>query len=125
MSKDDIKSSIKTALADRQFLIVLVALVIFGLGYSIFATLSLHAPDIQVYTHYTAFGEGHFYKGRWYTLIELVSFGVLVTLVNSALMVKIYSVGRRQSALLVGVATMLIFVIAGFYAHSIFQLAFR
>jgi hypothetical protein len=112
-------------MGDRPFLLLLAGVLLAGVVYALVIGFSIHARDVQVYTRYTAFGEAHFYKSPWQYTILFVLFGILVSAVHSALMVKLHSLERRQTALLVGWLAIVILFLASIYALSIMGLAFR
>lgn len=125
MTKDSFKVSIKRIVGDRPFLLLLAGVLLAGIVYALIIGFSIHARDVQVYTRYTAFGEAHFYKSPWQYTILFVLFGILVSAAHSALMVKLHSLERRQTALLVGWLAIVILFLASIYALSIMGLAFR
>ena len=125
MTKDSFKLSVKRILGDRPFLMLLAGVLLTGLLYSLIIGFSIHPRDVQAYTRYTAFGEAHFYKSPWQYTVLFLLFGVLVSFVHSALMVKLQSLERRQTALLVGWLAIVVLLIAGVYALSVMGLAFR
>ena len=86
---------------------------------------TLQVRDVQVYVRYTAFGEAHFYKSYWYYLLSFVLFGALVMVVHIGLMVKLYSLQRRQTALFVGAAAVLVLLVAASYGLAVMHLAYR
>ncbi len=106
-------------------MVLMVALLFAGIVYALIVGFSIHLRDVQVYTRYTAFGEAHFYKNPWQYMISFVAFGVLVSVFHSVLMVKLYNLGRRQSATLVGWLGIMILIIALIFLLSIIRFAFR
>lgn len=125
MTKEDFKRSVKQVLTDRQFVILGIFLLLACLIYMMVVGFSIHPRDVQVYTRYTAFGEAHFYKNPWQYMLLFVLFGALVTSVHLAIMVKLHSLGRRQSAIVVGWLAVFVLFVAAVYALSIMRLAFR
>lgn len=125
MTKDSIKASVKRIVGDRPFVLLLAGVIVAGLLYSLVVGFAVHPRDVQVYTRYTAFGEAHFYKSPWQYTILFVLFGILITAAHAALMVKLYGLGRRQTALLLGWLAVVVLCIAGIYSLSIMGLAFR
>ena len=64
----------------------------------------------------------HFYKNHWQYLLAFVLFGPLVVITHAALMVKLYAIERRQTALLVGWMGITILVVAFVYTMAIIGL---
>ena len=125
MMKESTRVSLKRIAIDRPFLATMVLVLTAGIVYLFVVALSLQTRDVQVYVHYTAFGEAHFYKDHWQYFLGFIPFGIIVTLVHLALMVKLYSLERRQTALFVGVAAVVVFMISLFYILSIMRLAYQ
>ena len=125
MTKEAIKLSIKRVFTDRTFLMLGAALVASAVIYLLVTGLTLQARDVQVYSRYTSFGEAQFYKSPWQHLILFVLFGLLVTGIHLALMIKFHNLDRRGAAILVGVAGIGILFIGLMYSLFIMHLAFR
>lgn len=125
MTKESLKQSVKQVLADRPFMVLVVGLLLAGIVYMLVVGFSIHPRDVQIYTRYTAFGEAHFYKSPWHYTLLFVGFGALVSAAHALLMVKLYNLGRRQSALLVGWLGIAILFIAAILVLSIVRFAFR
>lgn len=125
MTKESIKQSFRQVITDRPLILLIVGLLFAGVIYALVLGFSIHPRDVQIYTRYTAFGEAHFYKSPWNYTLLFVAFGILVSMVHSVLMVKLYDLGRRQSAFLVGWLGMAVLLIAAIFALSIIRFAFR
>jgi len=123
--KDFLRTPLRTIAADRPFFAALVGVFVAGIIYMLVMGFTLQVRDVQVYVRYTAFGEAHFYKSYWYYLLSFVLFGALVMVVHIGLMVKLYSLQRRQTALFVGVAAVLVLLVAASYGLAVMHLAYR
>ena len=119
IDKEAVKQSIRQVLANRSLMSLIILMAAVGLIYSITVAVSIHPNDVTVYTRYTAFGEAHFYKNHWQYLITFVLFGPLVVIAHAALMVKLYAIERRQTAILVGWIGIAILVVALVYTLAI------
>ena len=122
MDKELILTSLKRLAADRPLLLLLIALGLATVVYSLVIGLSIHASDVTVYTRYTAFGEAHFYKSHWQYLLTFVGFGGIVFLAHGALMTKLNNMGRRQTALIIGWTGIALLLIACAYATGVMSL---
>lgn len=116
---------LRTIAADRPFFAALIGVFVAGIIYMLVMGFTLQVRDVQVYVRYTAFGEAHFYKSYWYYLLSFVLFGALVMVVHIGLMVKLYSLQRRQTALFVGAAAVLVLLVAASYGLAVMHLAYR
>ena len=123
--KDFLRTPLRTIAADRPFFAALIGVFVAGIIYMLVMGFTLQVRDVQVYVRYTAFGEAHFYKSYWYHLLSFVLFGALVMVVHIGLMVKLYSLQRRQTALFVGAAAVLVLLVAASYGLAVMHLAYR
>jgi hypothetical protein len=122
--KKTITSTLKTILEDRLMTVMVVVLVLMSLAYCIYVGASLRPSDLQVAVHYTAFGPTGFYREKWYYLATFVVFGLLVAIMHSVLVVKLYIQGRRQMALMFAWMSLLLIVIAFFMTRAVLKVAF-
>lgn len=122
MNKESISLSIKRVFTDRPFLFLMASVLGMGVVYCLIVGLNIHSSDVTVYSRYTAFGEAHFYKAHWQYLLTFVAFGVVVTAIHLAMMVKFHNLERRQTAVLVGWIGIAVLVVATVYALNVMQL---
>ncbi len=122
MSKESISQAVRQFTSDRTMVWLSVGLIFSMIVYVVITALSVHASDVTVYTRYTSFGETHFYKAHWQYHLAFVLFGVVVASIHQALMVKLFALGRRQTALIVAFAGVAILVVGCAYALAVMQL---
>ena len=122
IDKDAVQQALRQVLGNRPLVLLIILMTIVGFIYSIAVAINIHPSDVTVYTRYTAFGEAHFYKNHWQYLITFVLFGPLVVIGHIALMVKLFAIERRQTALLVGWVGIAILVVAFVYTMAIMGL---
>jgi hypothetical protein len=122
--KTNLLNSIKPILSDRLMTVLIIVFIVVCLAYSVYVGTSLRPSDLQVAVHYTAFGETSFYREKWYYLVSFIIFGVIVAVVHTALVAKLYLQGRREIALAFVWLSLLIVVIAWFIAWSVLKVAF-
>jgi hypothetical protein len=122
--KKNITTSIKSILDDRFMAVMIIILLGVCLAYCAYVGLSLRPSDLQVAVHYTAFGETSFYRDKWYYLITFIAFGILIAVIHSILIVKLYLQGRRQIALLFAWLSLLIVAIAWLITWAVLKVAF-
>lgn len=115
---------IKSFLRDRTLLGLTAALFLMGIIYLIFLAFTLEPSDLQVATRYTAFGETHFYRNKWYYLLSFAFFGVILLSIHTALAVKLYGRNQRQLAIAFLGLTLFIFAIGWIITRSVLQIAF-
>lgn len=122
--KTNLLSAIKLVAADRVVAVLTVLVILASLGYATFVGLSLHPSDLQVAVHYSAFGETTFYREKWYYLLSFVMFGLIVAVVHTALILKIYAQERRQLAIFFAWLSLLLVFIAIALTRSVLNIAF-
>lgn len=126
MNKESIKLSIKRVFTDRPFLALMAAVIVVGIIYCTVVGFSIQVGDVgTIHTRYIAFGKGHFYKNPWQYLLTFVIFGIVVVVTHLALMIKMHNLERRQTALLIGWAAIVLLAIACNYALSVIRLESR
>ncbi len=122
--KNSLFETSKQFMRDRTMVTCLAVLLLVGIAYIVYVSVSLQPSDLQVATRYTAFGDTHFYRNKWYYLLSFVVFGLIVMGTHMALAVKLYNRGQRPFALSLLVFTLLIFVIAWIMTRSVLGIAF-
>ena len=122
MDKEPTKLSIKKVLTDRPLLVLMRVIVLVGVLYCLVVGLNIRQSDVMVYMRYSAFGEAHFYKDHWQYMLTFVLFGVVVAVGHIVLMLKLFNINRRQTAMLVGWLGMGILIVALVYALAVMSL---
>ncbi len=121
--KSSITQFTKQIAADRPFVAVLAVLGLSGVFLSIFVAVNLHPSELQVVTHYTAFGTTNFYRDKWYYLIGFVVFGIMNAIIYSALACKIYQHKGRALAVPFAWLGVVVTILAAATAYQILKVA--
>ncbi len=122
--KTTLLSVAKEILGDRLVLGLIAALLILSALYCVYVGLSLRPSDLQVAVHYTAYGETHFYRDKWYYLVSFILFGILLSVVHTALIIKLYLQEQRQLAIFFGCLSLFMLIIAWIITRSVLRIAF-
>lgn len=122
--KTNFITSLKLILSDRPITVMLVLFILACAAYCIYVGVSLRPSDLQVAVHYTAFGGTSFYREKWYYLISFILFGLILAVIHSILIVKLYVQERRQIAMLFAWFSFLLLLIAWIMTHSVLKVAF-
>jgi hypothetical protein len=117
-------NSIKPILVDRLVAALIIVFVLACLAYCVYVGVSLRPSDLQVAVHYSAYGETSFYRDKWYYLITFIVFGLLLAVIHTILIAKIYLQGHRHLALAFAWLSLLLVVIAWFMTWAIMKVAF-
>ena len=60
----------------------------------------IHSSDLQLITHYSAFGISHIYRNQWFYLYVFVLFELIVAVAHTILSVKLLIVKGRSVAIM-------------------------
>lgn len=97
--KASITQYFKEIASDRQFILAIVAVIVVSLLFCLYVALNIRPSELQVVTHYTAFGSTNFYRDKWYYLITFIIFGLLTAIAHTALSLKLYRHKGRELAI--------------------------
>lgn len=122
--KHQIIKTLQSIMADRPYFALMAAVSATALLYAVYVILSVESRDIQVVTHYSGFGESHFYRSSWYYLYSFAGLGVLMAVVQSAIMAKLFKYERRTLGMLFGWMSLLLILITTVYTFNILQVAY-
>ena len=100
MSKTNFIQSIKQLLTNRYLTILSGVTIFLALSLTIFILVRVHPSDLQLVTHYTAFGVTHLYRDQWFYLLNFIGFAVIVAFVNIAITIRIYLLKGHPLAVL-------------------------
>lgn len=90
MLKVNFLQSIKELVTNRYLTVLSIILVLLSAGFIVYIALTVHPSDLQLVTHYTAFGVTHLYRDQWFYLLSFIGFAVLVALLHVAIAIKLY-----------------------------------
>ena len=100
MSKTNFIQSIKQLLTNRYLTILSGVTIFLALSLIIFILVRVHPSDLQLVTHYTAFGVTHLYRDQWFYLLNFIGFAVIIAFVNIAITIRIYLLKGHPLAVL-------------------------
>lgn len=100
-----------------------IGIIVAALAFSLYVGLTIRITELQVVSHYSAFGGTNFYRDRWFYLLGFIGFALFVALSHIVLMGKLYVEKDRHFAIVFGWATLLLLVVATFVVGSILQIA--
>lgn len=113
----------KLIIADRVALILLGVFMLLVVAFCISIAVSLHPSELQVVTHYTAFGITNFYRDKWFYFLTFIVFGVMVGIVHAGLVAKLYKIKDRSFAIGFTWLSIVMVLIAWVLTHSVLQVA--
>ena len=95
-----IKESFKQLITNRYLLVLLSILVIITLGFAIIIGFSVHPSELQLISHYTAFGPTHLYRDQWFYLFVFVAFGLMVCILHIIISLKLLLIKGHPLAIM-------------------------
>jgi hypothetical protein len=97
--KANLKKSIKTIAHDRYILVPFILLWLIALILAIYVLAVVRPSDLQLVSHYSAFGITHLYTDQWYYLYSFLFFAIICAGAHSMMSSKVLTLGNRSSAI--------------------------
>lgn len=88
--KTNLIHSIKELLTNRYLTTLSVILILLTVAFVIYIAITVRPSDLQLVTHYTAFGVTHLYRDQWFYLLSFIGFAILMAFLHIAIAIKIY-----------------------------------
>jgi hypothetical protein len=120
--KTIIIESFKRVVADRVLLILLGALILLAIIFAVIIGVMIHSSDLQLITHYSAFGISHIYRSQWFYLYVFVLFELVVAVLQTVLAVKLLVVKGRALAIMTAWSGIIIILLGFSTALSLLNL---
>ncbi len=99
MVKKALANSFKL-LTSSRYLTVLSALFLLAcLVFVVYILISVRPSDLQLVTHYTAFGVTQLYRSYWWYLLSFALFGLILAIFYIAIAIKIFELKGRDLAI--------------------------
>lgn len=92
--------SFKKLIADRYLLAIIALLFLIATTIAIFIGFSIHPSELQLVSHYSAFGITHLYRDQWFYLIVFVLFELVVAVIHSIIAAKLLLTKGRALAIM-------------------------
>ena len=90
MLKNNLLQSIKELLTNRYLTVLSIIIVLLAISLIIYIGVSVRPSDLQLVTHYTAYGVTHLYRDQWFYLFSFAGFAVLAAFLHIAIAIKLY-----------------------------------
>lgn len=98
--KEIIIDALKKTVRDRYLTIVLISTLLLSIIFAIIIGLSIHPSELQLVSHYSAFGVTHIYRDQWYYLIVFLLFEPLAALIQSVISIKLFLIKGHSIAIM-------------------------
>lgn len=88
--KKTIQESFSLLLDNRYLLVLCGSLVLLGLSFIVYIGFKVRPSDLQLVSHYSAFGSTHLYRDQWFYLLNFGVFGLFAVVLHVVLTVKLF-----------------------------------
>lgn len=85
-----IKDSLKELITNRYLTVLTIVILVLMVLFVSYILLAVRPSELQLVTHYTAYGVTHLYRNQWWYLLSFAAFGILVALFHIILAIKLY-----------------------------------
>ena len=75
-----------------------VLLIAIALVFAVIIALFIHPSELQLVSHYSAFGVTHLYRDQWFYLLVFVAFELVVAVLHTVIAVKLLTIKGRPLA---------------------------
>lgn len=125
MLKNTFITSIKQLFTNRYLATLSIIMVFLTIGYVIYIAFAVQPSELQVVTHYTAYGVTHLYRDQWFYMLSFGLFAVLAVFFHIAIAIKIFVVKGHPLAVLfawLGIGVVVFAWITSFWIINILSL---
>lgn len=119
----NIKENTKLILADRPYLTSVVALLLVTLAIVVMGAFNIRPSELQIPVRYTSFGITNFYRDRWYYLLSLVLFAVVVAIMHILVSIRLYQAKGRDLAVSFIWLSVIVLIIASIFIFAVLRVA--
>lgn len=116
-------SSLKILLEDRYVAGLLATFFVGCLILLGFLAVSIQPSELQVVVHYTSFGNTNFYRDRWFYLLSLGLFIVIMATIHTILTYKILQTKGRDFTIAFLWLSIIMLVIASALFYQVLKIA--
>jgi hypothetical protein len=90
MLKDTISHTFKELITNRYLTVLSGITVILAIAFVIYIGIVVRPSELQLVTHYTAYGITHLYRDQWFYLLSFGGFAVIIAFLNVAMSLKVF-----------------------------------
>ena len=98
--KTKIIEALKQLIVDRYLLALLSIMVIISIVASVIIGLSIHPSEVQLISHYSAYGVTNTYRDQWIYLFVFVLFEIIVMVLHFIISLKLLVVKNHTFAIM-------------------------
>ena len=87
---ETIKHSFKELTTNRYLTVLAIVTAVLMLAYVAYIFVTVRPSELQLVTHYSAYGVTHLYRDQWFYLLSFAGFGILVAVLHTILAIKLF-----------------------------------
>ncbi len=88
--KNTVKQSFKELLTNRYLTVLSGSVILLAIIFVIYILIAVRPSDLQLITHYTAYGITNLYRSQWFYLWSFGAFALLAAFLHVAIGLKLY-----------------------------------
>lgn len=85
-----IKHSFKELITNRYLTVLSIITVVLMLAYVAYILITVRPSELQLVTHYSAYGVTHLYRDQWFYLLGFAAFGLMAAFLHVAIAIKLF-----------------------------------
>lgn len=90
MLKNKIVTSFKELITNRYLTVLTIVTIVLAAIFITYILLAVRPSELQLVTHYSAYGVTHLYRNQWFYLLAFAVFGLLVAFMHITIAIKLY-----------------------------------
>ena len=114
-----IKESFKALFTNRYLTVLSIITIVLSLSFVIYIIFAVRPSELQLVTHYTAYGVTHLYRSQWYYLLTFGGLAALVAFLHISISIKIYLAKGHPLAIMFAWMGIGVLIFAWVTAYSI------
>ena len=95
----NIKASLQTIISDRGFFAVWMLMLVLVLVIVILGAVYIRPSDLQIPVRYSSFGITNFYRDKWYYLISIIAFSLIIAVMHTGISLRLLEAKGRPFAI--------------------------
>lgn len=119
MLSTTLKQSFKELITNRYLTILSIVTVVLTVAYTIYILITVRPSELQLVTHYSAYGVTHLYRDQWFYLLSFALFGIIVAILHIGLAIKLYITKGHPLAIMFAWLGIGILILAWVMSYSI------
>ena len=96
-----ITQSLKELFTNRYLTVLAITSVVLSLLFLVYILIMVRPSELQLVTHYTAFGVTQLYRDQWWYLLGFGAFGLFTAFFHTALSIKMYVTKGHPLAIMI------------------------